>query len=66
MDGEDHTVLIVVGNPMTSDLAGHFERRWVPIVCDDGTGPWMSMSKKKPDLVLMALDISGLDGHIGR
>jgi CheY-like chemotaxis protein len=66
MDGEDHTVLIVVGNPMTeSSLAGHFERRgWVPIVCDDGDRAVDEYVEKKPDLVLMALDISGLDGHI--
>ena len=66
MDGEGHTVLIVVGNPMTeSSLAGHFERRgWVPIVCDDGDRAVDEYVEKKPDLVLMALDISGLDGHI--
>ena len=66
MDGEDHTVLIVVGNPMTeSSLAGHFERRgWVPIVCDDGDRAVDEYVEKKPNLVLMALDISGLDGHI--
>ena len=66
MDGEKQTVLIVVGNPMTeSSLAGHFERRgWVPIVCDDGDRAVDVYVEKKPDLVLMALDISGLDGHI--
>ena len=66
MDGEKQTVLIVVGNPMTeSSLAGHFERRgWVPIVCDDGDRAVDEYVEKKPDLVLMALDISGLDGHI--
>ena len=66
MDGEKQTVLIVVGNPMTeSSLAGHFERRgWVPIVCNDGDRAVDEYVEKKPDLVLMALDISGLDGHI--
>ena len=66
MDGENHTVLIVVGNPMTeSSLARQFERRgWVPIVCDDGDRAVDEYVEKKPDLVLMALDISGLDGHI--
>ena len=60
------TVLIVVGNPMTeTSLTGHFERRgWVPIVCDDGDKAVDEYVEKKPDLVLMALDISGLDGHI--
>ena len=66
MDGEKQTVLIVVGNPMTeSSLAGHFERRgWVPILCNDGDRAVDEYVEKKPDLVLMALDISGLDGHI--
>ena len=66
MDGEKQTVLIVVGNPMTeSSLAGHFERRgWVPIVCNDGDKAVDEYVEKKPDLVLLALDISGLDGHI--
>ncbi|MEC7532775.1 MAG: response regulator, partial [Candidatus Thermoplasmatota archaeon] len=66
MDGEKQTVLIVVGNPMTeSSLAGHFDRRgWVPIVCDDGDRAVDEYVEKKPDLVLMALDISGLDGHV--
>ena len=66
MDGEKQTVLIVVGNSMTeSSLAGHFERRgWVPIVCNDGDRAVDEYVEKKPDLVLLALDISGLDGHI--
>ena len=64
-DGKQ-AVLIVVGNPMTeASLTGHFERRgWVPIVCDDGDKAVDEYVEKKPDLVLMALDISGLDGHI--
>ena len=66
VDEVNQTVLIVVGNPMTeTSLAGHFERRgWVPIVCDDGDKAVDEYVEKKPDLVLMALDISGLDGHI--
>lgn len=66
MDGDKQTVLIVVGNPMTeTSLTGHFERRgWVPMVCDDGDKAVDEYVEKKPDLVLMALDISGLDGHI--
>ena len=66
MDEVKQTVLIVMGNPMTeTSLSGHFERRgWVPIVCDDGDRAVDEYVEKKPDLVLMALDISGLDGHI--
>ena len=66
VDEVKQTVLIVMGNPMTeTSLSGHFERRgWVPIVCDDGDRAVDEYVEKKPDLVLMALDISGLDGHI--
>ncbi len=66
MDGDKQTVLVVVGNPMTeSSIVGHFERRgWDAIVCDDGDKAVDEYVEKKPDLVLMALDISGLDGHI--
>ena len=66
VDEVKQTVLIVMGNPMTeTSLAGHFERRgWLPIVCDDGDKAVDEYVEKKPDLVLMALDISGLDGHI--
>ena len=66
MGGVKQTVLIVVGNPMTeTSLTGHFERRdWVPIVCDDGDKAVDEYVEKKPDLVLMALDIASLDGHI--
>ena len=66
MEGEKQSVLIVVGNPMTeSSLAGHFERRgWDTITCDDGDKAVDVYVENKPDLVLMALDISGLDGHV--
>ena len=66
VDEVKQTVLIVMGNPMTeSSLVAHFERRgWLPIVCDDGDKAVDEYVEKKPDLVLMALDISGLDGHI--
>ena len=48
-----------------SSLAGHFERRgWVPIDCDDRDRAVDENVEKNPDLVLMALDLSGLDGHV--
>ena len=66
MEDEEKTVLIVVGNPMTeSSLRSHFERRgWQATVCDDGDKAVDEYVASKPDLVLLSLDISGLDGHI--
>ncbi|MBP72916.1 MAG: hypothetical protein CMA70_04960, partial [Euryarchaeota archaeon] len=66
MADEKQTVLIVVGNPMTeSSLRNHFERRgWQATVCDDGDKAVDEYVASKPDLVLLSLDISGLDGHI--
>ena len=66
MDDDKQTVLIVVGNPMTeASLRSHFERRgWQATVCDDGDKAVDEYVASKPDLVLLSLDISGLDGHI--
>ena len=66
MADDKQTVLIVVGNPMTeSSLRTHFERRgWQANVCDDGDKAVDEYVASKPDLVLLSLDIPGLDGHI--
>ena len=66
MEDDKQTVLIVVGNPMTeSSLRAHFERRgWQANVCDDGDKAVDEYVASKPDLVLLSLDIPGLDGHI--
>ena len=66
MGDDKQTVLIVVGNPMTeTSLRSHFERRgWQATVCDDGDKAVDEYVASKPDLVLLSLDISGLDGHI--
>ena len=66
MGDDKQTVLIVVGNPMTeTSLTSHFERRgWQATVCDDGDRAVDEYVASKPDLVLLSLDISGLDGHI--
>ena len=66
MGDDKQTVLIVVGNPMTeASLRSHFERRgWQATVCDDGDKAVDEYVASKPDLVLLSLDISGLDGHI--
>jgi len=66
MADNKQTVLIVVGNPMTeSSLRTHFERRgWQANVCDDGDKAVDEYVASKPDLVLLSLDIPGLDGHI--
>ena len=66
MGDDKQTVLIVVGNPMTeTSLRSHFERRgWQVTVCDDGDKAVDEYVASKPDLVLLSLDISGLDGHI--
>ena len=66
MADDKQTVLIVVGNPMTeASLRTHFERRgWQANVCDDGDKAVDEYVASKPDLVLLSLDIPGLDGHI--
>ena len=66
MDDGKQSVLIVVGNPMTeSSLRSHFERRgWRAIICDDGDRAVDEYVASKPNLVILSLDIPGLDGHI--
>ena len=66
MGDDKQTVLIVVGNPMTeTSIRTHFERRgWQATVCDDGDKAVDEYVASKPDMVLLSLDIPGLDGHI--
>ena len=66
MGEERQSVLIVADNPMTEgQLKGIFyRRRWETIVCEDGDKAVDEYVEHKPDLVLLSLDIPGLDGHL--
>ena len=66
MGEERQSVLIVADNPMTEgQLKGIFYRRkWETIVCEDGDKAVDEYVEHKPDLVLLSLDIPGLDGHL--
>ncbi len=66
MEGERQSVLIVADNPMTEgQLKGIFYRRkWQTIICEDGDKAVDEYVEHKPDLVLLSLDIPGLDGHL--
>ena len=59
-------MLIVADNPMTEgQLKGIFYRRkWETIICENGDKAVDEYVEHKPDLVLLSLDIPGLDGHL--
>jgi CheY-like chemotaxis protein len=65
-DPEDPLVLIVDNNPMgTMRLSQVFTQMgWRIEVCEDGDLAVDTYVKLRPDLVLLALDIPTLDGHI--
>ena len=66
MGEERQSVLIVADNPMTEgQLKGIFYRRkWETIICENGDKAVDEYVEHKPDLVLLSLDIPGLDGHL--
>ena len=66
MGEERQSVLIVADNPMTEgQLKGIFYRRkWQTLICEDGDKAVDEYVEHKPDLVLLSLDVPGLDGHL--
>jgi two-component system chemotaxis response regulator CheY len=65
-DPEDPLVLIVDNNPMgTMRLSQVFTQKgWRIEICEDGDLAVDTYVKLRPDLVLLALDLPTMDGHI--
>lgn len=65
-DPEDPLVLIVDNNPMgTMRLSQVFTQRgWRIEVCEDGDLAVDTYVKQRPELILLALDLPTMDGHI--